>query len=274
MRATCFASLAVAAFAAVDTVPIRRSKAVKTTLFDHGSIKWEMTSETLHYLDEGIEYLRLTHELTAPIRATDQITFEVAFTSSTDPWINKEKIAEDISICKMVQNTQKTQFWTQTAEDKYNACTTKPSSTSCILYAIEQNTTDNGTFTANSDGANLDWKIPLADDAESNPYCTPYSTAASDFACKKIKCITQRRLDTKDAYDFSFAPTATVPAKMIIKPSRALLGMNPSGCTTNSCVSAFGNIAKTDIEIEIYQRASVLVGSVVAAAAAVSLLAF
>ena len=148
MRATSFASLAVAALAATDTVPMRRSKATTTTLFNHNSIKWDMTTETIHKLDEGIEYLRLTHELTAPIRPTDQITFEVAFTSSTDPWINKEKIAEDISICKMVRNSQKTQFWTQTPEDKYLQCTTKPSTTSCILYAIEQDTTTNGTFTA------------------------------------------------------------------------------------------------------------------------------
>lgn len=35
------------------------------------NVKWEMTTETINYLDEGFEYLRLTHELTANIRATD-----------------------------------------------------------------------------------------------------------------------------------------------------------------------------------------------------------
>mmetsp|Transcript_26119 Transcript_26119/g.32652 ORF Transcript_26119/g.32652 Transcript_26119/m.32652 type:complete len:97 (+) Transcript_26119:125-415(+) len=96
-----------------------------------------MTAETIHYLDEGKEYLRLTHELEAAIRPTDQITFEVAFTSSTDPWINKETISEDVAICKMTQNTQTTTFWTQTAEDKYYKCSAKPSAKNCILYAVE-----------------------------------------------------------------------------------------------------------------------------------------
>ena len=199
MRATLsFASLAVAALASKDTDPIKFSKSVTKTLYDKSSIKWTMKTETLHYLDTGIEYLRLTHELEAPIRPTDQITFEVAFTSSTDPWINKEKIAEDVAICKMTRNSQKTQFWTQTAEDKYNSCTTAPNDKQPILYAVEQNTSTHGTFTVNSDGAKLDWKVPLADDAESSPYCTPYSSSPSDFACKKIKCIIQRRLDTGD----------------------------------------------------------------------------
>lgn len=217
MRATSFATLAIAAMAyPSDTVPVKKSKATPYTLFDHNSIKWTMTSETVHYLDKGIEYLRLTHELEAPIRPTDQITFEVAFTSSTDPWINKESIAEDIAICKMTRNSQSTQFWVQTAEDKYNKCTTKPANNSCILYAIEQNTTNHGTFTANSDGAKLDWTVPFKDNSTSSPFCTPYSSSPSDFACKKLKCIIERRLDTKDNFDFSFAPLAGAPAKMII----------------------------------------------------------
>lgn len=105
MRATSFASLAIAAMASKDTDPINRSKTEETILFNQNNIKWTMYSETIHYLDKGIEYLRLTHELEANIRPTDQVTFEVAFTSSTDPWINKESIAEDIAICKMTQNS-------------------------------------------------------------------------------------------------------------------------------------------------------------------------
>ena len=76
MRAlTSFSVLAVAALAARDTAPMKKSKATKTTMLDLGlttnNVKWEMTTETINYLDEGFEYLRLTHELTANIRATD-----------------------------------------------------------------------------------------------------------------------------------------------------------------------------------------------------------
>jgi len=60
---------------------------------------------------------------------------------------------------------------------------------------------------------------------------------------------------------------------MIIGPGRALLGMNKSGCTANSCVSSMGNLASTDIEVKVYQSASMLAGSAIAAAV-VSLLAF
>jgi len=106
MRAlTSLAVLAVAALASKDTAPMNKSKAVETTLLDLGyttdNVKWEMISETINMLDEGFEYLRLTHILTAPIRATDQIEFAVHFHTKTDPWVNKETIAEDIAVCKL-----------------------------------------------------------------------------------------------------------------------------------------------------------------------------
>ena len=146
------------------------------------------------------------------------------------------------------------------------------------MYAGTPDTANDGTFTASSDGTNLDWKIPLADDAESDPYCEPYSTEASDFACKKIKCITQRRLQTGDAFDFQFSPTATVPDKMIIKPGRAMLGMNKSGCTATTCQSMI-NInsatgATSEISISIYQMGTMLKASLAAAAMGAAVLAF
>ena len=104
---TSFSALAVAALAARDTAPMRKSAATKTELFDLGlttedNVKWEMTTETINYLDEGFEYLRLTHELTAKIRPTDEIEFMVYFQTQSDPWINKETIAEDVSVCKVI----------------------------------------------------------------------------------------------------------------------------------------------------------------------------
>jgi len=96
-----------------------------------------MTTETINYLDEGFEYLRLTHELTANIRPTDEVVFEIGFGSSTDPWTNKEKISEDVAICKMARSTTNTVFWTQTAEDKYYNCSTKPSTKNCEFFAFD-----------------------------------------------------------------------------------------------------------------------------------------
>ena len=166
----------------------------------------------------------------------------------------------------------------QTSEDKYNACTTKPSTATntCAVYAGAPNTADDGTFTANSDGANLNWKNPLADDAASDPFCTAYSTdPAAVFTCKKIKCITQRRLNTGDKFDFSFSPTSeTVFDKMVIRPGRALLGLNTAGCTATTCQSTFDPSKSANIEINVYQMASTLQASLIGAAVGAALLAF
>ena len=196
-----------------------------------------MKTYSAHDLDKGIEYLRLEHELTANIKATDQVTFELAFTAKNDPWTNKLKLSEDVAVCKLVQSSQKKNFWTQTSEDKYYSCSGATSKI-CILTAITQ-ADGAGTFTANNDGAGLDWTNPLPDDDEEAPYCTPHSDTT--FACKKIKCIQQRKLVTNDQFDFNFTPTATAQDAMYIRPGRALLGLNRVGCTASNCLQTLGN---------------------------------
>jgi len=57
----------------------------------------------------------------------------------------------------------------------------------------------------------LDWEIPEEDDSENeeNYFCQPYTQLEKDadvllydFACKSIKCMTQRTTTTSDAiYD-------------------------------------------------------------------------
>ena len=66
---------------------------------------WEMTVSTAYDEDYGLEYIRFKHELTANIKATDEVSFEVAFTSTNDPWTNKQVIAEDGAVCKLTQST-------------------------------------------------------------------------------------------------------------------------------------------------------------------------
>jgi len=116
----------------------------------------------------------------------------------------------------------------------------------------------------------LDWKTPLLDDAETDPYCTPYSSSPSDFACKKIKCIIERRLDTGDDLDFKLEPKG----KMIIRPGRALLGLNKSGCSASSCTTMVAYRASTNLEIEIKANAVALASASMLASAAVALLVF
>lgn len=67
-----------------------------------------MKTSSAEDLDSGLEYFRIEHELQANIKATDKVTFEVAFTVDTDPWSNKKDIANDLVTCEMEQATQDT----------------------------------------------------------------------------------------------------------------------------------------------------------------------
>ena len=82
-----------------------------------------MYTKTGYEEDTGNEYFRIQHELEADIKATDQVTFEIAYTMQNDPWTNKMIMSDDGVICKVVQSTQNTIFWDQTSEDIYYKCT-------------------------------------------------------------------------------------------------------------------------------------------------------
>ena len=117
-----FASLAVAALCSEDLGPWSYSydefanRDVKT-LFDYtdneigSGLVWKLYTYTALEYDTGNEYFRMEHELTADIKATDEVTFNVAFTSASDPWTNKMVISDDGVICKVVQSTQNTLLW-------------------------------------------------------------------------------------------------------------------------------------------------------------------
>lgn len=97
-----FASLLVTFIkASVDVGPWSYSQADETELFNANGIVWKITTKTAYDEDAGIEYFRIQHDLDANIKATDVVTFEIAFTSKSDPWTNKLTMAEDSVVCTM-----------------------------------------------------------------------------------------------------------------------------------------------------------------------------
>jgi len=115
----------------------------------------------------------------------------------------------------------------------------------------------------------------LADDDEDTPYCT--ANTDTTYACSKIKCITQRLLATEDDLDFNFAPTTTTTDTMIIKPGRALIGINASGCSSSTCTYLPAGIYSEDgttFSIKVRAGAASLFTGLVGAFTAATLLAF
>ena len=110
--------------------------------------------------DTGKEWLQIEHQLTADIKKTDSVEFEISFTSEGDPWTDRVNlIAEDSAKCTVSINTADNRFWTPTSTDGYYQCTTN----ACA-----------GTLTAQTDTTN-DWKSGtdfIVDDDPDNPFCT------------------------------------------------------------------------------------------------------
>ena len=199
-----FASLAVAALGSEDVGLWRWSEVDTTTMLDKTAkgFGWTMYTKTGFEEDTGYEYFRIEHELEADIKSTDQVTFEIAYTTELDPWTNKTIMSDDGVICKVVQSTQNTVLWDQTSEDIYYKCT---NAYNCYHQAIGGGTLVQLFEQGADDSTGANWTNPLLDDDTDNPYCTTNSNTA--YACSKIKCITQRLLVTGDTYDFDFKPT-------------------------------------------------------------------
>lgn len=103
-----FATLAVAAVASEDLGPWRWSETAFVTLIDISNtagdfkFKWTMSYKTGYEEDSGLEYFRIEHELESDVKATDEVTFEIAFRMQNDPWTNKMLMSDDGVICKVV----------------------------------------------------------------------------------------------------------------------------------------------------------------------------
>jgi len=85
---------------------------------------WRISVQTIYDMDTGFEWLQVEHNIEANFMATDQVEFELAFRTSTDPFIdNTALIALDAGICKMRRSTSDTRFWVLEASDTYYTCT-------------------------------------------------------------------------------------------------------------------------------------------------------
>ena len=144
---------------------------------------WKIKSETTFNEDTGDQRIRLTHTLTADILYTDEITFRVGFTTTGDAANVGKLINKDVAECKLLNNTQQPKFWSQTTFDKH------------MLIAAAADSEPTTDLTNN-------WSIPVSDNDAFKPFCTPPDSAASPFACKEIKCVHARALDTSDFFDF------------------------------------------------------------------------
>ena len=104
-----FALLAGAAFGSEDVGLWRWSTQDTTTMLSttagSRTFKWTMYTKTGYEEDTGYEYFRIEHELEADIKASDEVTFEIAYTMANDPWTNKMIMSDDGVICKVVQST-------------------------------------------------------------------------------------------------------------------------------------------------------------------------
>ena len=156
---------------------------------------YTMTFKSLFREDDGCQYLRIQHDLTADIPADKLVEFLFKFQATRDEVIDPvNRIYKDAAICQMIQNSQDTRFWTQTAKDGYYVC----SSTDCNSVAE--------TWQDDTSPSDLDWTIPIEDDDPSAPFCTPHSTDSATYACEAIKCIHERKFDTGYTDDFRFRP--------------------------------------------------------------------
>jgi len=75
--------------------------------------------------DTGGQWVQFVHSLKADIKPTEDVTFEMAFTSINNPATNvKDRIAEDSGKCiiKLPSTATDKRFWTMTADDAYYKC--------------------------------------------------------------------------------------------------------------------------------------------------------
>jgi hypothetical protein len=179
---------------------IRSSTAnnVDMLLTEATSIDWFMEVKTVYDEDSGVESMRIKHTYVGPLKATQEIRFELVFQSKSDPFVDRKVLEADSAVCKMVRNTLDTRFWTLTTTDGYYKCDTETCGT--LLAQSFPDPSKVQTDTTNN------WTLPIKDDDPDNPMCVPYTAKeiAADpylaqFACKQISCTYQRPLVTKDA---------------------------------------------------------------------------
>ena len=148
---------------------------VTTNLVDltTSGIKWDMQHKSVFDEDTGYHWLQIIHTVEADIASTDEVSFELSFTSAGDPWTDRKNIiAEDSGMCSISISSSDSRFWVQTATDQYYQC------------ADQACSTINAAATTDS---TIDWEVFGLDDDADEPFCSSHSDS-DNFKCKKIKC--------------------------------------------------------------------------------------
>lgn len=228
---------------------------------------WNIWVKSVYNEDDGEIKLRIMHELEADIPEDDIITFQIAFTSASDPYIDRFNILQkDVAKCELINNTQDTRFWTQQASDGNWKCNDEVCSA------------PTNSFNTDTSPSDLDWTNPVTDDSPSDPFCTTHSTDATNFACEKIVCIHERAMITGNDDDFQFAVSSSgtdtvtyIDDQMTITAAEAQYGINTldSSGTAPDAGTATYSVTNADITIEILTGA---VSSLAVAGAALATL--
>ncbi len=237
-------------------------------LADSKTIGWEMLMSTVYDEDSGVESIRIKHTYEGPLKANQEIRFELVFYSSSDPFIDRKQFIEaDSAVCKMTRSTTDTRFWILTTQDLYYKCDTETCGTAAVPAfpdpsKVQTDVTNN-------------WTTPIKDDNPDDLMCVPYTPAeiAKDpylgqFACKQISCTYQRPLITKDAQDFNFyaVSTSAKKDKMILPQQRSNIAI---GFVANAVTVVYGASKGETVDILAGAFSSLLanttiMGSVVA----------
>lgn len=149
-----------------------------------------MNVQSVYDNDTGYEWIEIEHMLTANIKETDTISFELAFTSKGDPWSDRiNALAYDSALCNLAINSADKRFWLQTTTDQYYTCANQACATSAPTSSPD---------TTNDWKAGTNW---IQDNDKENPFCTAH-TDTDNFKCSAIKCKYRRQMDTEDPKDF------------------------------------------------------------------------
>ena len=135
----------------------------------------------------------------ADIASNQIVSFELKFSTNDikiDPinYLNYDAVR-----CYMINNSQDTRFWTQTAYDGYYVC----EDAACVTPGV--------TWEDDSSPSDIDWKTPIIDDDYNDKFCTPHTTDSATYACEDIKCVIERKFDTGYLDDFRFQPVEGTP---------------------------------------------------------------
>lgn len=74
--------------------------------------EWSINVQCTYDNDTGFEWVEIEHVLVSDIMSTDLISFELAFTSKGDPFVDRvNSIAYDSGLCNLSLNAADTRFW-------------------------------------------------------------------------------------------------------------------------------------------------------------------